>query len=34
MGGGGMVVEGTVEYVSGEGRERRVCEGRVERGRD
>ena len=29
-----MVDEGSVEYGSGEGRERRRCEGRVGRGRD
>ena len=34
MGGDGMLVEGNVEYGSGEGRERRGCEGRVGRGRD
>ena len=33
-GGDGMVGEGSVEYGSGEGRERRRCEGRVGRGRD
>ena len=30
----GMVGEESVEYGSGEGRERRGCEGRVGRGRD
>ena len=34
MGADGIVVEGSVEYGSGEGRERRGCEGRVGRGRD
>ena len=34
MGGDGMVVEGSVEYGSGEGRERRGCEGRVRRGKE
>ena len=34
MGGDGIVVEGSVEYGSGEGRERRGCECGVGRGRD
>ena len=34
MGGDGIVIEGSVEYGSVEGKERKGCEGRVGRGRD